>query len=72
MRRDFYILNRYDFSALTLIVRRQEGHPPCKNTEWWDAGVVICLGRSADLHMLWPSWWQCHSLFLAPIKSNLV
>ena len=20
-------------------------------TEWWDAGVVICLGQSADLHM---------------------
>ena len=20
-------------------------------TEWWDAGVVICLGRGADLHM---------------------
>jgi len=21
------------------------------NTEWWDAGVVICLGQGADLHM---------------------
>jgi len=20
-------------------------------TEWWDAGVVICLERGADLHM---------------------
>jgi len=20
-------------------------------TEWWGAGVVICLGRGADLHM---------------------
>jgi len=20
-------------------------------TEWWDAGVVVCLGRGADLHM---------------------
>jgi len=20
-------------------------------TEWWDAGVVICLGQGADLHM---------------------
>jgi len=19
--------------------------------EWWDAGMVICLGRGADLHM---------------------
>jgi len=21
----------------------QEGHPACKKTEWWGAGVVICL-----------------------------
>jgi len=34
------------FSALTLLVGWQEGHPACKTTEWsewWDAGVVICL-----------------------------
>ena len=36
------------FSALTLLVGRQEGHPACKKTEWWGAGVVICLERSAD------------------------
>jgi len=39
------------FSALTLLVERQEGHPACKKTEWWGAGVVICLERCADLHM---------------------
>ena len=39
------------FSALTLLVGRQEGHLACKKTEWWDAGVVICLERGADLHM---------------------
>jgi len=39
------------FSALTLLVGRQEGHPACKKTEWWGAGVVICLERCADLHM---------------------
>ena len=39
------------FSALTLLVGRQEGHPACKKTERWCAGVVICLDRSADLHM---------------------
>jgi len=38
------------FSALTLLFGRQEGHPACK-TEWWGAGMVICLKRSADLHM---------------------
>ena len=39
------------FSALSLLVGRQEGHPACKKTEWWGAGVVICLDRGADLHM---------------------
>ena len=39
------------FSALTLLVGRQEGHPACKTTEWSGAGVVICLERGADLHM---------------------
>jgi len=36
---------------LTLLVGRQEGHPACERTEWWDAGVVICLEQSADLRM---------------------
>ena len=39
------------FSALTLLVGRQEGHPACRKTEWWGAGVVICLELGADLHM---------------------
>jgi len=39
------------FSALTLLVGRQEGHPVCKKTERWGAGMVICLERGADLHM---------------------
>jgi len=39
------------FSALTLLVGRQEGHPACKITEWWGAGVDICLEQGADLHM---------------------
>jgi len=39
------------FSALTLLVWRQEGHPACKKLEWWGAGMVICLERGADLHI---------------------
>ena len=39
------------FSALTLLVGQQEGHPACKKTEWWGADMVICLERGADLHM---------------------
>jgi len=39
------------FSALTLLVGWQEGHPACKKIEWWGAGMVICLELGADLHM---------------------
>jgi len=38
-------------SALTLLVGWQEGHPACKKTKWWGAGVVICLEQGADLYM---------------------
>jgi len=41
----------FTFSALTLLVGRQEGHPACKKTERWGAGMVICLERGTDLHM---------------------
>ena len=41
----------FAFSALTLSVGRQEGHPACKKTEQWGAGMVICLEQGADLHM---------------------
>jgi len=37
--------------TLTLLVGRQEGHPACKKTEWWGAGIVVCMERVADLHM---------------------
>jgi len=38
----------YAFSALTLL----EGHPASKKLEWWGAGMVICMERDADLHMV--------------------
>jgi len=38
------------FSALTLLVGRQEGHPACEKLSVGGAGVVICLERRADLH----------------------
>jgi len=44
-------LNISAFSALTLLVGRQEGHPACKKTEWWGAGMVVCLERGAELHV---------------------
>jgi len=42
-----FIVMLFAFSALTLLVRRQEG--PVR-IEWWGAGVVICLDRGAYLH----------------------
>jgi len=52
---------------LTLFVGRQEGHPACKKTEWWGAGVVICLERGADL----PSRCHCHSLVSCSSKIQI-
>jgi len=37
-------------------------------TDWWDAGVVMCLGQGADLHMAQLS--HCHSLSLAPVNPD--
>jgi len=41
------------FSALTLLVGRQEGHLACKKTEWWGAGMVVCLELGAL-----PFWYR--------------
>jgi len=48
-----YLLSKavYAFSALMLLVGRQEGHPACKKLEWRSTGMVVCLERDADLHM---------------------
>ena len=48
---DYSVWQTNPFSALMLLVGRQKGHPACKKTEWWGAGVVICLERGADFHM---------------------
>ena len=36
-----YFVDNNAFSALMLLVGRQEGHPACKKTEWWDVGMVV-------------------------------
>jgi len=38
---DIACWQNFAFSALMLLVGRQEGHPACKKTEWWDVGVVV-------------------------------
>jgi len=49
------------FSALTLLVGQQEGHPVGKKN--LSGGMVICLERGADLHMaqLMPLTVSCFS-----------
>ena len=43
------LFTRCAFSALTLLVGGRKGIRPVK-TEWWGAGMVVCLERGADLH----------------------
>ena len=62
-----YVHRHYPFSALTLLVGRQEGHPTCKKR------VVAWLSVWSDVQTcIWPTWCHCHSLSLASVKSRLV
>jgi len=45
------LLAEIAFSALTLLVGRQEGHPACKNRVVGVLAWLSCLERGADLHM---------------------
>ena len=55
----------FAFSALTLLVGRQEAHPACKKLS---GGVLAWLSVWSEV----PSWCHCHSLSLAAVKSRLV
>ena len=58
------------FSALALLVGRQEGHPACKNMT---GGVLAWLSVRSEMQTcIWPSWCHCHWLSLASVKSRLV
>ena len=58
------------FSALTLLVGRQEGHPTCKKLS---DEVLAWLSVWSEVQTcIWPSWCHCHSLSLASVKSRLV
>ena len=58
------------FSALTLLVGWQEGHPACKKLS---GGVLVWLSVFSEVQTcIWPSWCHCHSLSLASVKSRLV
>jgi len=47
----YLAFSAFAFSALTLLVGWQEGHPACKKTERWGAGMVICLEQGADCRL---------------------
>ena len=60
----------HPFSALMLLVGRQEGHLACKKLS---GGVLAWLSVwSAVQTCIWSSWCHCHWLSLAPVKSRLV
>ena len=58
------------FSALTLLVGLQEGHPACEKLS---GGVLAWLSVWSEVRTcIWPSGCHCHSLSLASVKSRLV
>ena len=60
----------FAFSALTLLVGRQEGHPACKKLS---SGVLVWLSVWSKVQTcIWPSGFHCHSLSLASVKSRLI
>jgi len=54
------------FSALTLLVGRQEGHPACKKLS---GGVLVWLSVWSEVQTC---EFHCHALSLASVKSRLV
>ena len=65
----FYRLD-YAFSALTLLVGRQEGHRACKILS---GGLLAWLSVWSEVQTcIWPSWCHCHSVSLASVKSRSV
>ena len=64
------VFSTHAFSALTLLVGRQEGHPASKKLS---GGVLAWLSVRSKVHTcIWPSWCHCRSLSLASVKSRLV
>ena len=58
------------FSALTLLVGWQEGHPACKKLS---GGVLVWLSVWSEVQTcIWPSLCHCHSLSLASVRSRLL
>ena len=65
-----FFISPCTFSALTLLVGRQEGHPAYKKLERWGTGMVSVWSEVQTC--IRPSGCHCHLLFLASVKSRLV
>ena len=64
------VVVNWAFSALMLLVGRQEGHTVCKNLS---GGVLVWLSVSSEMQIcIWSVQCHCHSLSLASVKSRLV
>ena len=60
----------FAFSALTLLVGRQQGHPACKKLS---GGVLAWLSVWSKVQTcIFPSLCHCYSLSLASVTSRLV
>ena len=65
-----WCFSAYPFSALTLLVGRQEGHLACKKLS---GGVLAWLSVWSEVQTcIWPHWCHCHSLSVVTVKSRLV
>jgi len=64
----FFIENA--FSALTLLVGWQEGHPACKKLT---GGMLawLCVWGKMQI-CIWPSWCYCYSVSLAPVNPDWI
>jgi len=57
------------FSALTVLVGWQKGHPACKKLS---GGLLVWLSVWSQVQTcIWLSWCHCHLLFLASVTSRL-
>ena len=59
------------FSALTLLVGCQEGHPAGKNLSDGVSGLVI-FWSEVQIACIWFSWCHCHPIISASEKSRMV
>jgi len=58
------------FTALTLLVERQEGHLGYKKLS---DGLLAWLYACVNVQIcIWPSWCHCHSLSLSPENPNWI